>query len=102
MKKRERAGPPSRSSGSSVGKGGPSNSSGANVMLLQAITCHAHEYAGVERLVLELVPRCKAFREQLRQTVRPLCAEMKMAGVERGPSVATDAVMDYEVDRFFR
>eukprot|EP00929_Paragymnodinium_shiwhaense_P111640 TRINITY_DN79981_c0_g1_i1.p1 TRINITY_DN79981_c0_g1~~TRINITY_DN79981_c0_g1_i1.p1 ORF type:complete len:1853 (-),score=472.00 TRINITY_DN79981_c0_g1_i1:142-5700(-) len=65
--------------------------------LQQAMTAHAHSYSGVERLILELVPRCVALREQLRQTVQPICYD----GVV-GCGLVDDTSIDYEVDRFLR
>lgn len=68
-------------------------------MLLQAVTCHAHKYLGAERFALELVPRCKPLREQLLQTVRPLCVNTGGAIIKGG---SFQSSVEYEVDRFLR
>jgi len=69
----------------------------ATAPLLQVLTSHAQGFTGAARFATELVPRCRPFREQLKQTVQPMCVDGS------GPTTLTSSSgIAYEVDRFLR
>lgn len=75
-------------------------SSSNRVRIHDAVCCHCHQYQGIERLALELVPRCQALKEQLHQSVQWLCVPNKTTPGPWQTEAGLREMIGHEVERF--